>query len=255
MLASLQRFPRLVESRRQGFDALVAATNLDQTLSWTRCNRLQGFNRSAVRLRIIYEMAKAFGATHFVETGTYHAATSICAHRCLGLPVWSCELSRTKHWVAKAVTLGMGGIELARLDSRSFLHGVVRKLRHRTDMLAMFYLDAHDDGGAESTTCPLMEELALVLSLDSFLAIIDDFAVPASEFISQRYGGVELCVQSISDTLSLSGVRRVFFPNYPASLETGQGRAGYTVFFRSASLEQEMGKAVFPLSLLSPFEL
>ncbi|HXW89870.1 MAG TPA: hypothetical protein VEK33_04920 [Terriglobales bacterium] len=250
MLASLQRFLRLVESRRQGFDALVAATNLDQTLSWTRNNRLQGFNRSAVRLRIINEMAKVFGATHFVETGTYHAATSICAHRCLGLPVWSCELSRTKHWVAKAVTLGMGGIELARLDSRSFLDRVVRKLRHRTDMLAMFYLDAHGDA-----TCPLMEELALVLSLDSFVAIIDDFAVPASEFISRRYGGFELCVQSIRDTLSLSGVRRVFFPNYPASLETGQGRAGYTVFFRSASLEQEMGKAAFPLSLLSPFEL
>jgi len=255
MLTSLQRFTSLVESRRQTFDELTLASSLGEVVAWAQTNQLLGFNRSAVRLKIMHAIARTFRATHFVETGTYHAATTICARRCLGLPTWSCELSRSRFSVARTVTAGMTNVKLARLDSRSFLAKVTDELRGIANVHPIFYLDAHDDGGASSTQCPLLEEMALVLKLASCVVVVDDFQVPGGEFTYRRYGGLDLSIESIHRTLFSFGVRRVFLPDYPASLETGHGRAGFMVFCRSATLERAFRTGAFPFSLLRPCEL
>ena len=255
MLEKVQRLLGLMKTRGQNYDDLFAASNLDETVSWTRTHQLHGFNTSAIRLRIVCGIARAFGATHFIETGTYHAATAACARQCLGLPVWSCEVSLPKYLVARAVTIGLPDVKLWRADSRKFLAMAAEKLRSGTDVRPIFYLDAHDDGGPGSTRCPLLDELELILSLKSFAILIDDFAVPAGGFVFHRYGGMDLCLDSIRDPLAFAGVNRVFFPKYPASLETGHGRAGYTVFFRSAALEREFETPGFPFNLLDACEL
>jgi hypothetical protein len=253
MIDRVRRFVGLFASRYQDYAELFAAKSLEETLAWAKRNRLLGFNQSVVRLRILYALVNAFQATHFIETGTYHGATSICAHRGLGMQVWTCEISRWNSWVTKALVCGLRDIEAVRADSRLFLQHVVSRLRKTRNVQPFFYLDAHADINKQN--CPILEEISLVSTVDSFLAVIDDFEVPGRPFRFGRYGSIGLNVDLIHGPLLRSGIGRVFFPAYAPQLEQGIAQAGYAVFFRSSVLENYMRKDFFPLNLLQCCEL
>jgi len=253
MIDRLHRFTYLLGSRFQNYDELIASRSLEEVIQWSGRNRLLGFNNSAIRLRIIYSLAQASQATHFIETGTHHAATAICANQCLRLPVWSCDILRLNYLVAKLVTLGLGNIKLVLADSRIFLPQIASQLAQSLDVRPIFYLDAH--GGISGESCPLVEELSTIVHLDHFIALIDDFAVPKSEFVYSTYGSTSLKIELIREILVSSDIRRVFFPSYSPSIEVGNGRTGYVVLFRSSVLENKIQEDDFPLNLLRSFEL
>jgi hypothetical protein len=202
---------------------------------------------------VIRALARAFRADLFVETGTYHGATAICAQRQLSIPVYSCELSLKKALVSKLLTLRAHGISVSWDCSVKFLRRLVPRLRHRRPM---FYLDAH--GGDERPGIPpLREELLMISELDNFVAVIDDFRVPGQEsFGYDTYAGTELNLDFVRMSLLQGGIKRMYFPGYSADLEGGR-RRGYAVFWRSDDLDviYTSPAPAFPLNLLVPHEL
>lgn len=212
-----------------------------------------GFNTSAIRLKIVHSLAQASAATHFIETGTYHAATAICAHKCLCLKVWSCEASPINYAIAKMVSMGLHDVQVLRGDSRILLPKGVSELMRRDGVRPVFYLDAHGESGHGGSA--LLEELSVILSLNTFVTVIDDFAVPEREFIFGEYRNLQLRLDSIRKLLLSANIRRVFFPNYSPTLETGYGRAGYAIVLRSTALEDRIQEGSFPFSLLRGHDL
>ena len=152
MIAQVQRLKDLFESRHRDYAGVFRSQSIEETLAWARSNELLGFNRSALRLRILYSLASAFQATHFIETGTYHGATSICALRALGLKVWTCEVSRWHNWLARALVFGLPNMEAVHEDSSVFIEKAVGMLLKTKDVHPFFYLDAH--AGINEHSCP-----------------------------------------------------------------------------------------------------
>jgi hypothetical protein len=250
------RFSRLISlwrSRHQSLDQLASLETLDETLNWARHGLLLGFNRSALRFRLLYSLAKSFHATEFIETGTYHAATAICAHNAFRIPVRTCEASFEKSLLAKFVTLGLSDIYLFRARTERWLPGEVERQRHLTNGRPFFYLDAHPAGDVESW--PLRDELRPILKLDSFLVVIDDFSIPEQPVAEHGGWAGQLVPAAIEDVLTANGVDEIYFPAYPPELESGYGRTGFTVLFRSAELGAAIQRGQFPLNLLKAHSL
>ncbi len=245
-----QRFFQLWQSRRQNLEELFRLNTLDELAVWSQSHGVLGFNTSAIRLRIVHSLVKALQATHFIETGSYHGATAICAHNCFHVPVWSCEASALNSWIGRTVALGLPQVRIAHGRSESWLPKVVQNLKQRGGARPAFYLDAH--AGNDPTSCPLLDELSLILPLDTFLVIIDDFSVPGKAFVGRSYGAVALGPDLIRPALVSVGIRRIFLPSYSPQLERGHARAGFAVFFRSDALERAIHRGGFPLELLRP---
>lgn len=253
MISKVRRLKDLFESRHQSYAGLVRSQSVEETLSWAQSNKLLGFNRSALRLRILYSIASAFQATHFIETGTYHGATTICALQGLALKVWTCEVSRWHSWLSRALVSGLPNIEAVHEDSSMFIENAVNRLLEIGDVRPFFYLDAH--AGINEHSCPILKEISQVVRLDSFLAVIDDFEVPNASFRFGTYGKLRLNLDLIRDLLSGAGIRRVVFPSYSPELEAGIARTGYVMFYRSTLLERYVQSQVFPASLLQSLEV
>jgi hypothetical protein len=252
MIDRVRRFIGLFASRYQDYAELFAAKNLEETLVWAKRNRLLGFNQSVIRLRILYALVSAFQASHFIKTGTYrgdheHLRPSETGEASLGMRDFSVE------------QLGHKGARLRSSRHRGGSRGqplvltaCVSRLRKTRNVQPFFYLDAH---AGNEQSCPILEEISLVGTGDSFLAVIDDFEVPGRPFRFGRYGSIRLNVDLIHGPLLRSGIGRVFFPAYAPQLEQGIAQTGYAVFFRSSVLENYMRKDFFPLNLLQSCEL
>lgn len=247
------RLSRLVASRFRSYEGLRGSASLDELRDWGAHNHILGFNTSVIRCRIVFALAEAIGATHFIETGTYHAATAICARRCLRLPVWTSELALGNYVTARMMTIGLEGIAVHRSDSGRFLGGAVGQLAKRFESRPIVYLDAH--GGVDETSCPLIEELQSVLRFPTFVAVLDDFEVPGAAFLGRTYGSVSLGVDLLRETLLSEGISRVLIPAYPPAWEQGNGRAGWVVAFRAPAVDEAVRKGEFPWGLLSSYEL
>lgn len=249
MISSLRRFLQLLRSRRLDARGLTTAADLDGVARWSG-GPLLGFNGSPIRAKVVHALARAFGATVFVETGTYHGATAVCASVLLGLPVISCERAWRRHLVARLTTLGLLRVTLRQGDSPTLVGRIVGGLGPAARPL--FYLDAHGD---DDPGCPLVEELRQVVRLDEWVAVIDDFEVPDSDFIAPRYGDTVLDLSLIRPVLTGAGIERVFVPAYEAARESGYGRTGWAVVVRSPQLDARMRRGDFPFNLLRGVEL
>ncbi len=232
---------------------LTSAQSVEAALAWAAGNHLAGFNTSAIRFRIIDALVQSFGISEFIETGTYHGATAICAHNCFGIPVYSCEASLSNYLVAKCVTCGLPGVRISHAHSEQWLPDQVERIRQNQLTRPLFYLDAH--AGIDPTSCPILDELSLIFRLPNFLIIIDDFSVPNTGFIGRSYGATQLAPELIRPLLLSAGIQKMFIPSYSADWESGHARAGFTVLFRPATLESIFEKAQFPVNLLEPLEL
>ena len=82
---------------------------------------VQLFNENAIKARVVQAAFEESGSGMLVETGTYHAATTISARLCLRPTGVSCDNSAVAHDVSSVVTLGMRGISLRQRDSSAFV--------------------------------------------------------------------------------------------------------------------------------------
>jgi len=250
------RFSRLLSlwrSRSQGLDELAALETLDGTVAWCRRAPLLGFNTSALRFRVIHALASRFAATEFIETGTYHGATAICARNALRVPVRSCEASLKNCLAAKLITCGLSNIQISHAQSTDWLPQQVERQMQLKRARPFFYLDAHPAGDAEHW--PVREELALILKLDSFLLAIDDFSVPELQNHGRDQWAGPLTPRTVREGLVAAGIREIYIPSYPAEFETGHARTGFAIAFRSPELTKALQTEQFPLNLLKAYSL
>ena len=253
MIKRYSRLINLCHSRRQNLDELAGLETLDKTLEWSARDRILGFNTSVLRFRILYSFAKSFRATEFIETGTYHAATAMCARNSLRIPVRSCDTSLKNYLVARLVSWGLSDVYLTHAPTERWLPGEVERQRHLKDARPFFYLDAHPEGDAENW--PIGPELASILKLDSFLVAIDDFIVPTEQPSSRGQWAGSLNPTMIQTGLLAGGIRQLYFPSYPPDFETGYGRTGFAIAFRSTELSNALQLDSFPFNLLKPYSL
>jgi hypothetical protein len=252
MIQRFSRFARLWGTRRQSLDDLAAVDTLEGALEWSARHTLLGFDTSALRLRILYSLAAIFRPSEFIETGTYHGATAICARNALHIPVRSCEVSLSNSLVAKLVTLGLSDIRLSHRPTEEWLPIEVERQRTLRAARPFFYLDAHSAG---VETWPLGAEVERIVTLESFLAAIDDFSVPENDGANHSGWIGPLSPGMIRNCLTASGIHEIYVPAYPASREKGFGRAGFAVFFRSPELASALQRKEFPYDLLERYPL
>jgi hypothetical protein len=216
-------------------------------------NGLLGFNGNGLRAKVVQGLAHAFGVTDFVETGTYHAATAICARRLLSIPLWTCELSLSNYMLSKCLTLGIKGVKVYHSYSPTFLRWLVRKGLDGRTKRPLFYLDAHE--GENPDSLPLLEELHAIFELESFVILIDDFQVPFHDgFAFGTYGNTSLNLDLLEDLLLHEGITKCYFPSYPPTAETGY-RSGYVILWRCTQIDASYWLDRFPLNLLKAYSL
>lgn len=244
------RSVKYLRSRQDYYDGLRSSRSLEEVQLWAVRHPLVGFNKDSIRAVIIESLAKAHRATVFVETGTYHGATALCACRYLCLPVYSCEISFKRFALSKLVTIGERNVRISWDSSTDFIRRLVG--RRLVEGRPLFYLDAHWE-----QHLPLVDEIALITQMKQFAVIIDDFSVPSIEdFGHDNYNELPLGTDLIRDTLLSGGISKCYFPNYSPSIETGL-RRGYCVFWRSDELEEVFSErsSCFPLNLLTAYDL
>lgn len=150
------------------------------------------------------------------------------------------------------MTLGLKDVCIAREDRRKFLPRLISRLAQDEGFMPFFYLDAHSD--EKELSCPLLEELQTILCLKRYIVLIDDFAVPNSDFLGRSYGVFTLNLETIYDFLVSGGVKWVFFPAYPLNLERGYASTGY-VLILSERLGSRLPREEFPFNLLRAYKL
>ncbi len=251
------RFERIVwRVRSRWFDYawLRKSRSVDEILGARQATaRLQLFNRNAIRARVVQGAFDACGCDIFVETGTFHAATTIGARLYLGHPVVTCENSPVEHYVSRLLTLGLRGVSLRRQDSRAFVRDIAADLG-RQHRVPFFYLDAHE-GALDPTSLPLMDEVRPILDLACFVALVDDMRVPeVPGFKWGTYGETQLEIGLLARGLAGAGIGRCFFPAYSPTIETGHV-SGYCLFWRSARLDNAYVTRQFPFNLLRAYDL
>jgi hypothetical protein len=195
--------------------------DLHRLRRWSsKTNMFFGMNHDFMRACIVLKVIDALGIDVFVETGTHQGRTCFLIAAQTNLPIFSSEVNQKYMRVARLFLKCFGSrVHLSHLDSVQFLNSLLTQKRFRCPL---FYLDAH-----WYSKLPLIEELQEILMyVDNFIIIIDDFRVPAdSKFGFDRYGETALEWQLIQKVLVDSGrSMAAFFPAYPSSLEVGDGR-------------------------------
>lgn len=176
------------------------------------------FNGQVQRLRIFEALSQSIAFRAIVETGTFRGTTTSLFAKC-GVPVYSVEASPRYHAYARLrlsrmrerVTLSLG-------DSREFLARLaatpgVPKIN------VFFYLDAH-----WGEDLPLRSELETIFSAwRASIVMVDDFAVPGTDYAFDRYGpGKSLDLEYLAPLSHLKLV--AFFPSADPLEESGARR-------------------------------
>jgi len=250
----IKRFLRLIRSRWQDYKDLVGAKDLESINTWLSQNTLLGFNGNVLRAKLLEAIVRIYDATHFIETGTYHGATTIFVRRYLNIPVLTCELSLKNYLISKLVTLGMDGVKVYYSDSIIFLSRIINgNIKHLKPEHPLFYLDAHE--GVNQHSLPLLKELDIILNLNSFVLIIDDFQVPFDEnFLGGTYGSITLNINLIRNMLLKKGINKCFFPNYLVNIETGY-KSGYVLIWRSNKMDESYRSDPFLSNIIREYYL
>ena len=195
------------------------------------------FNGQVQRKRIFADLISAISFDTIVETGTWLGNTTGYMAEQSRRPVYSCEVNRRFHALAKLRLADLKGIHLEPGDSRKLLQklaasGEVGQKR------VFFYLDAHwyDD-------LPLAEEIEIIATRWSgYVIMIDDFKVPDDPgYTYDDYGnGKTLELGLIQAAISKHNLS-VFYPAAPASEETG-ARRGCVVLAPKGELAEKLAQ-------------
>lgn len=195
-----------------------------------------GFNGQAHRKVIFQELLSLFDFDAILETGTWIGNTTGYMAKISNLPIYTCELDKLLHSLAKMRLKDVPNIILELSDSREFL-----KKMKRTDIVkkrVFIYLDAHcnDD-------LPLQKELEIICSnWRDFVIMIDDFQVPGDVgYGYDNYGKKKiLSLDMFSRTFSKHDLIS-FFPTLPSAEETGLKR-GCVVLTRNGEWSEKLSR-------------
>lgn len=177
------------------------------------------FNGQKFRQRILFDLLYCFPIRAIVETGTFRGTTT-AFFAGTALPVYTTEVHRRFFTYARLHFLfNRRVVHLHNQDSRSFLRDLSQDPSvPKADVL--FYLDAH-----WREDLPLREELEIIFSNWSrAVVMIDDFAVPDSDYGFDDYGpGKTLNLSYIEASVAARNLA-VFFPAASPAEETGTKR-------------------------------
>ena len=122
---------------------------------------------------IVTALARAAGATVFVETGTFRGATTRWAAGRFA-EVHTIEREPALHAANQAALSALPGVRAHLGDSRAVLPGIVASLGGKR---AVYWLDGHWSGAGtagEDDPCPLLDELACLGTRPQDIVLIDD---------------------------------------------------------------------------------
>jgi len=194
-----------------------------------------GFNGKLARKMLFRALTQRIRFDSVIETGTWVGNTAAFMAQTSGLPVFTTEIERRFHFLARSRLAGIGGITFELGDSRAFLRALgASEAAGKTPFV---YLDAH-----WYQDLPLVEELDIIAEhWRQFVIMIDDFQVPGDAGYSyDRYGGVALSLEYIRAALERHALA-AYFPATPSAQETG-ARGGCIVLARREGLAAELAQ-------------
>ena len=204
-----------------------------------------GFNGQNVRKEIFKELISIFNFRFIFETGSWTGNTTGFMAEVSELPVFSAELNRRYHSIAKMRLANFDNVMLELIDSREFIkkHAIKADL---TKACSFFYLDAHgyDD-------LPIKQEIELIAKhWEKYVIMLDDFKVPGDKGYGYNDSGdgIALSIEYLK-TLMNQYTLIPFFPSKTSSSETGRKR-GCVVLTKHGELSKKLEKAL----LLNRFE-
>jgi len=199
-----------------------------------------GFNGQLLRKKMFRDLITAVGFNAIIETGTNSGNTTGYMAEVSSLPVYSCELNRRIHLIAKMRLSDFKNIHLELSDSPPYLNKLADSMLSQQNVF--FYLDAHF-GPGNTPAPPLGEEINIIASRwKSFVIMIDDFLVPGDA--GYKYNNYEK-----DNVLSLEFIDREikkhelipFFPFFPSVEETGYSR-GCVVLIKKGIFEKQISQ-------------
>jgi len=164
---------------------------------------------------LVLKLARVYGATAFVETGTFHGATAAWAAEHFGT-VHTIEVGETRYHETSAALAYVRNIAFHLGNSRDVLPKIVAMLNGQR---AVYYLDGHWSGegtDGEQDQCPLLGELAC-LSSDDIILIDDarlfarDFNVPIPPLDLAQWPTMEQVLAAVPQGMVVSVVGDVIF--------------------------------------------
>jgi hypothetical protein len=215
----------------------VAVDTLIESPTYTAASDV-GFNGQAARKEIFNELIQTIDFQCIFETGTWIGNTTGYMSEQAKIPVFTTEISRRYHCLAKMRLSGFNNVTLENLDSREFIRKLaddpgLRKAR------AFFYLDAH-----WYESLPLKEEIELITQhWDQFVIMVDDFEVADDKgYGYDNYGRDKaLTIEHIRPLLERHDLVP-FAPRKSSDEETGRKR-GCVVITRRGDLSGKLEKA------------
>jgi hypothetical protein len=195
------------------------------------------FNGQRHRKRIFAEVMAALPVDAIVETGTWLGDTTGYMAETARRPVYSCELNRRFHSLAKMRLAGLKEVHLESGDSRTLLHKLATSAEAGGKRV-FIYLDAHwyDD-------LPLAEEIEIIAThWSSYVIMIDDFKVPDDPgYAYDDYGnGKTLALELIRASIGKHNLS-VYFPAARSGEETGT-RRGCVVLAPKGELSEHLSR-------------
>jgi hypothetical protein len=190
------------------------------------------FNGQKYRQRILFDLLYCFPIKAIVETGTYRGTTT-ALFAATALPVYTTEIHpRYFSYSRLHFLFNRDVIHLYQKDSRSFLRALSEdRSVPKEDVL--FYLDAH-----WGEDLPLREELEIIfLNWKRPVVMIDDFAVPDSNYGFDSYGPEKTLNLKYIDSIVSAHKLSVFFPAANPLEETGSKRGSVVLCLETSGAE------------------
>ncbi len=196
-----------------------------------------------------------FPITSCVETGTYHADTTLYLAKVFpNIPVYTVELAGEYYRESVWRLRDSKNVTLIRDSSPRALERLARE--HRFGGLPLVFLDAH-----WYDYWPILDELRELASLPKAIIMIDDFEVPGKEWFQYDvYYEGEKKLRNNLDFIrpALGNGYRVLFPSYSpkeAGID-GPVLRGYVVLFKGFSDEDWNGvKQIIPRERFREFDM
>jgi len=147
----------------------------------------------------------------FVETGTHMGWTDMwMAQHYPSLPIFTVEIDNQYYSIAVHNCKPYPNIKVYHMSSPHFLRLIYDELKKG---LTFFYLDAH-----WWQYVPLRDECKIIVTLDKYVILVDDFACNNPRFGGDTFGGdashpgIENNIEYLADILG----KRHYRPNYEA---------------------------------------
>ena len=188
------------------------------------------FNGQVLRQACYGELLRKFGFDAIIETGAYRGITTKLFAES-NVPVYSIETNPRFAAYAETRLRIHRNAQVLLGDSRARLRDLAADPSVPKQNV-FFYLDAHwyDD-------LPLLEEVQIINSAwQGWIAMVDDFEVPGSDYAYDDYGPGKALTLSYLQPAIDEGLS-VFFPRHPAQSETG-ARRGSVVICNDVAVQQ-----------------